>query len=91
MIIRILRHVDSATVLHQLRNCPHQRVFDGHMICRDQFVVYNTRMKKKRPQELCVMLHPSVVVLAKRRKEKSKRKKEQFWDFVEALDVRWSP
>jgi len=50
-------------------------------------MVYSTRTKKKQPQELCVMLHPSMVVLAKRRKEKIKRKKEQFWDFVEVLNV----
>ena len=87
-MVRILRRVDNAMVLSRLRDCPHQVVHDGHMICRDQFLVYSTRTKKKRKsQELCVMLHPEVVVLAKRKKEKSKGKKEHYLEFIEALEV----
>ena len=58
------------------------------MICRNQFSVYSTRSKKKKPQEMCVMLHPSMVVVAKKRKEKGRgKKKEHYLEFIEALDV----
>lgn len=86
--MRVLRRVDSAVALALLRGCPHKVVCDGRMICQEQFLVYDTRGKKRKTQVITVLLHPSMVVLARRRKERQKGVKKSCLEFYDALDVR---
>ena len=85
MVMRVLRRVDNTATMAKLRGCPHDIVFDGHMICEEQFLVYNTCGKKHRAQVMTVFLHPNIVVVARRRKE---RCKGTYLEFCESLDVR---
>lgn len=82
----MLRAVDNEFGLGKLRDCPHRSLSDGDMICRDHFLVYTTRGKKRKVHSMCVFLHPTKVVFAKQRKEKG-RKGMPYLEFYEAMEV----
>lgn len=84
--MQLLRAVDNEFGLSKLRGCPHALSGD-HMICRDHFLVYSTRGKKRKVYEMCVFLHKSKVVLARPRRDKTK-KGHTYLEFHEALEVR---
>ena len=87
--MRVLRLVDCTVSLAKLRGCPHKIVSDGEMICQEQFIVYSTRGKKRKPQVMTVLLHPSLVVFARKHKKKKQGgMKESYLEFLDALEVR---
>lgn len=82
----VLRSVDNAYGISHLRGCPHD-ISDRGVVCRDHFLVYSTRGKKK-AHVMCVFLHPSWVVLARPRKERGVRKGGRVYlEFQEAMEV----
>ena len=85
LLMRVLRAVDNECGIQQLRGCPHP-LLDSHMICRDNFLVYSTRGKKRKVYEMCVFLHASRVVLARPRKNKQ-RKGEMYLEYYDSIQV----
>ncbi len=85
-MVSVLRAVDNAISLSKLQGCP-QDIMDGGLICRNHFLVYSTREKKRRIHRMIAYLHPHKVVLARPHREKRKRKEGEY-EFYEALEVR---
>ena len=85
LMTQLLREVDNAIGLSKLCGAP-DMLSDGQMVCRDQFLVYTTRGKKRKVHTMSVFLHPSKVVFARTRKEE-RRKESTYLEFYEALEV----
>lgn len=83
-MIRVLRAVDNAYAIGHLRGCTHD-LSGAHMICRDHFLVYTTRTKKK-VYEMCVFLHRDRVVFSRPCKDKG-RSGKAYLEFREAIEV----
>ena len=87
MLMSVLRSVDNALCLRKFRGYQDAAsLSDGRMVCQEQFLVYNTRGKKK-VHIMDVLLHHSKIVFARPRKIKGK-KGETYLELYETLDVR---